>query len=149
MQNNGENWEALVFIGKFQIDAVETGIFGLDGGAMFGVVPKTLWSKAYHPGDELNQIPLSARPLLVRWDNHVLLIDTGNGTKMTEKFRQIYNIDPGGSSVECGLRPFGLEAKDITDVVLTHLHFDHAGGSTSINDGKVCRPFPMPVITYS
>ncbi|MHB8067878.1 MAG: MBL fold metallo-hydrolase [Desulfobaccales bacterium] len=131
-----------MLIGKFQIDAVDTGIFSLDGGAMFGVVPKTLWSKAYHPGDELNRIPLSARPLLVRWDDHVLLIDAGNGTKMNEKFRQIYNIDPERSSMEYALRPFGLEAKDITDVILTHLHFDHAGGSTTINNGKVVPTFP-------
>jgi glyoxylase-like metal-dependent hydrolase (beta-lactamase superfamily II) len=109
---------------------------------MFGIVPKPLWSKAYHPGDELNRIPLSARPLLVRWDCHLLLIDVGNGTKMDEKFRKIYNIDLEKSSFDHSLRPFGIQAEDITDVVLTHLHFDHAGGSTTIRNGKVVPTFP-------
>lgn len=124
-------------LGKFKIDAVETCVFGLDGGAMFGVVPKALWSKAYHPGDDSNRIPLSARPLLVRWDDRVVLIDTGNGTKFNDKFAQIYGIDKEKSSIETALQKFGITAKDITDVILTHLHFDHAGGGTTVRDGKL------------
>ena len=129
-------------IGKFTIDAVETCVFGLDGGAMFGVVPKALWSKAYHPGDELNRIPLSVRPLLVRWDDRIVLIDTGNGTKFKDKFAQIYAIDRDKSSIETALLKFGISANDITDVILTHLHFDHAGGGTTIKDGKIVPTFP-------
>ncbi len=131
-----------MIIGKFKIDAVETGIFGLDGGAMFGIVPKALWSKVYHPGDELNRIPLSSRALLVRWDERILLIDVGNGTKMNEKFRSIYNIDIKKSSLDFALMPFGIKPEDVTDVILTHLHFDHAGGSTTIKNGKVAPTFP-------
>jgi glyoxylase-like metal-dependent hydrolase (beta-lactamase superfamily II) len=131
-----------MILGKFSIDSVDTGLFALDGGAMFGIVPKPLWSKAYHPGDEANRIPLSARPLLVRWDDHVLLIDVGNGTKMDEKFCKIYGIDRGKSSVDYALRSFGLKTEDVTDVILTHLHFDHAGGATTKKNGIVAPAFP-------
>jgi glyoxylase-like metal-dependent hydrolase (beta-lactamase superfamily II) len=131
-----------MILGKFTIDAVETGSFALDGGAMFGIVPKPLWSKAYHPGDEMNRIPLAARLLLVRWDDHVLLIDVGNGTKMDEKFCNIYGIDREKSSAGYALRPFGLKAEDVTDVILTHLHFDHAGGATTKENGRVAPAFP-------
>ena len=127
---------------KFKIDLLDTGIFGLDGGAMFGVIPKALWSKAYHPGDELNRIPLAARPLLVRWEDRVLLIDTGNGTKMNQKLASIYNIDMKKSSIVDALGKFGINKEDITDVILTHLHFDHAGGSTLINNDKIEPSFP-------
>ncbi len=129
-------------IGKFNIDVVDTGLFGLDGGAMFGVVPKALWSRAYNPGDELNRIPLAARPLLVRWDKNILLVDTGNGNKFNDKFAQIYNIDREKSSIENALKRFGLSANDVTHVILTHLHFDHAGGATVYRNGK-----PEPTFT--
>jgi glyoxylase-like metal-dependent hydrolase (beta-lactamase superfamily II) len=131
-----------MILGKFTIDAVETGSFALDGGAMFGIVPKPLWSKAYHSGDEMNRVPLAARLLLVRWDDHVLLIDVGNGTKMDEKFCRIYGIDREKSSVGYALRPFGLKTEDVTDVILTHLHFDHAGGATTKKNGRVAPAFP-------
>jgi len=123
-------------LGKFNIDVVDTGIFALDGGSMFGVVPKSLWAKAYHPGDELNRIPLSARPLLVRWDNKIVLIDAGNGTKMNDKLAAIYGIDKNKSSLEHALVPFGVKPEDVTDVIFTHLHFDHSGGATKYIDGK-------------
>jgi len=128
---------------NFQIDAVDTGIFGLDGGSMFGTVPKTLWSKIYNPGDELNRIPLAARPMLVRWDGKNLLVDTGNGNKWNEKLASIYNIDVRKSSVEKALSPFGLSPGDIDYVILTHLHFDHAGGATSKGEnGEIAPTFP-------
>jgi glyoxylase-like metal-dependent hydrolase (beta-lactamase superfamily II) len=124
-------------LGKFNIDVVDTGLFGLDGGAMFGVVPKALWAKAYNPGDELNRIPLAASPLLVRWEDNVLLIDTGNGNKFNDKFAQIYGIDREKSSIEDAIKRFGLSSNDITHVILTHLHFDHAGGATVYRNGKL------------
>ncbi len=130
-----------MILGKFTIDAVETGSFALDGGAMFGIVPKPLWSKAYHPGDEMNRIPLAARPLLVRWDGHALLVDVGNGTKMNEKFCDIYGIDRERASFDYALSPFGIKAENITEVILTHLHFDHAGGATTIKNGQVMPTF--------
>ncbi len=129
-------------LGKFTINLLDTGIFGLDGGPMFGVVPKNLWSKIYHPGDEMNRIPLSARPLLVRWEDRIMMIDTGNGTKLSEKITKIYNIDKEKSSIENVLAPFSLSESDVTDVILTHLHFDHAGGGTKIVDGEAVPTFP-------
>lgn len=122
-------------LGKFNIDSVETSIFALDGGSMFGVVPKVMWSKAYDPGDELNRIPLAARPLLVRWEDRIVLIDTGNGTKMSDKLAAIYGIDKEKSSIENALSKFNITADEITDVILTHLHFDHSGGSTNYVNG--------------
>lgn len=120
-------------IGKFEIDAIDTGNFGLDGGAMFGVVPKALWERFYNKADESNRIPLSSRPLLVRWDDKKMLIDAGNGTKMPEKLVNIYNIDTSKAPIERGLSKYGVKPDEITDFVYTHLHFDHAGGSTKFN----------------
>jgi glyoxylase-like metal-dependent hydrolase (beta-lactamase superfamily II) len=131
--------------GKFNIDVVDTGLFGLDGGSMFGIVPKVLWSKAYNPGDERNRIPLAARPLLVRWDNYIVLIDTGNGNKFNDKFADIYGIDREKSSIVAALKPFGVIREDVTHVILTHLHFDHTGGSTIIENGKLVPTFPNAV----
>lgn len=122
--------------GKFNIDVIDTGNFALDGGAMFGVVPKPMWSKAYNQGDELNRIPLSARPLLVRFDEHVILVDSGNGTKMNEKFQSIYGIDIVKSNLTQCLEKFNISPNDITHFIYTHLHFDHAGGSTIFKDGE-------------
>lgn len=131
-----------MFFGNYQLDLLDTGIFALDGGAMFGVVPKALWGKAYHPGDELNRIPLAARPLLIRFDDRIILVDTGNGSKMPEKLRKIYNIDTTKSSINLALQRFGLKPTDITDVILTHLHFDHSGGAAEILNGKIQPAFP-------
>jgi len=129
-------------LGKFNIDIVDTGIFGLDGGSMFGVVPKAMWAKAYHPGDELNRIPLSAQPMLVRWDNNIMLIDTGNGDKFNDKFAKIYSLDRERSSIENALKQFNIKPEQVTHVVLTHLHFDHVGGATRYIDGKIVPTFP-------
>ncbi len=130
--------QKMLQLGKFRVDALETGAFALDGGAMFGVVPKNLWSKAYHPGDEQNRIPMAARVLLIRWDDKCLLVDTGNGSKMNEKQKNIYGLDNTRFCLEDSLKSLGLTALDVTDVLLTHLHFDHAGGATSfINDVAV------------
>jgi glyoxylase-like metal-dependent hydrolase (beta-lactamase superfamily II) len=129
-------------IGNYKLDLIDTGIFALDGGAMFGVVPKALWAKAYHPGDEINRIPLSARPLLVRTEGKNILIDTGNGTKMSDKLVKIYNIDLEKSDISKGLAAHGLTADDITDVIFTHLHFDHSGGATRLENGQVVPTFP-------
>ena len=79
----------MIKIGKFQIDVVDTGPLALDGGAMFGVVPKALWQRAYSESDEANRIPMAARPLLVRWDDKVMLIDSGSGDKLGEKLEGI------------------------------------------------------------
>jgi len=130
-------------IGKFTIQTIDTGLFALDGGAMFGVIPKNLWSKKYNSGDEENRIPLASRPLLVTFDDRKVLIDTANGTKYDEKFVSIYKVDLQKSDLRNTLtEQTGITPQEITDVILTHLHFDHCGGSTEYSNGKV-----VPVFT--
>ncbi len=131
----------MIQIGPYRIDVLETCLFALDGGAMFGVVPKNLWSKAYDPGDSQNRIPMAARNLLVRWEGHTMLVDTGNGTKLTEKQKQIYGLDNSVHTLEASLAAHGLTHSDISDVFLTHLHFDHAGGATTVRDNQVVPTF--------
>ncbi len=128
--------------GKFTVDVIDTGLFGLDGGSMFGVVPKPLWSKAYNEGDDKNRIPLAARPMLIRFDDKVILVDTGNGTKYNEKFVSIFNINLEKSNFENNLKPLCISREDITDVILTHLHFDHAGGATMMEGNEAVATFP-------
>ena len=129
-------------LGKFTIDMLDTGIFALDGGAMFGVIPTPLWSKAYNPGDEKNRIPLAARPMLIQWEDRKMLIDTGNGDKLSEKLTKIYAVDKKKSAVSHYLGSIGIKPDEITDVILTHLHFDHAGGATVVENGKPVPAFP-------
>jgi glyoxylase-like metal-dependent hydrolase (beta-lactamase superfamily II) len=128
-------------IGKYEIHPVETGRFALDGGAMFGVVPKPLWEKT-NPPDEKNRITLAARALLLRGEGRTVLIDTGNGGKFNEKLRTIYRIESAGTDLLTSLARYGVTSGDVTDVILTHLHFDHAGGSTTLVDGEAVPTFP-------
>jgi glyoxylase-like metal-dependent hydrolase (beta-lactamase superfamily II) len=136
------NLEKRMNIGKFKITSIETGRFGLDGGAMFGVIPKALWQRAYDQGDDKNRIPLTARLLVVEWDNKKMLIDTGIGTKNDQKFAKIYDLEEGKIDVEWALENNGFKASDITDVILTHLHFDHVGGATKFENGELVPTFP-------
>jgi glyoxylase-like metal-dependent hydrolase (beta-lactamase superfamily II) len=124
-------------IGDFQLQAVETGHVSLDGGAMFGVVPKTLWSKVIPPDDQ-NRIKLALRTLLITYQNKKILIDTGIGTKFNEKLTKIYDVDHSRHTLENSLAQFGLSPNDITDVIFSHLHFDHCGGATK-HDGDALR----------
>jgi glyoxylase-like metal-dependent hydrolase (beta-lactamase superfamily II) len=128
-------------IGSYQLHSIETGRFGLDGGSMFGVVPKPLWEKS-NPPDEKNRILLAARSLLLVGDGRKILIDVGNGNKYNEKLRAIYNFDNSRHDLVSSLGGRGISPGDITDVVLTHLHFDHAGGSTIRENGTVKPAFP-------
>ncbi|MDP2600150.1 MAG: MBL fold metallo-hydrolase [Deltaproteobacteria bacterium] len=129
-------------IGSYEIFAIETGEFALDGGAMFGVVPKTLWGKKI-PVDEKNRIDMRLRCLLLQGDGRNILIDCGMGEKWDAKMRDIYRLDTSRYSIEKSLASHGLKTSDITDVILTHLHFDHAGGSTyKDNNGKLLPTFP-------
>ncbi|MFM8178224.1 MAG: MBL fold metallo-hydrolase, partial [Candidatus Kapaibacterium sp.] len=132
----------MLTVGPYAVDTLETGRFALDGGAMFGVVPKNLWTRAYHPGDEQNRIPMAARLLLVRWNDRIALVDTGNGTKLSEKQKAIYALDHTQWSLESSLAAFGLSPADITDVILTHLHFDHVGGATVMDGSTPVPAFP-------
>jgi len=127
-------------IGKYKLSIIESGSFGLDGGAMFGIIPKPLWQRTNIP-DEANRVRLSTRHLLLESENKKILIDTGMGNKWDDKARNIYAIDES-SSMNSALAQRGLKTEDITDVILTHLHFDHTGGSTIITDGKYEPAFP-------
>lgn len=113
---------------------VETGNFKLDGGAMFGVVPKSLWTRT-NPADANNMIDLAARALLVEVGDRLTLIDTGFGDKQSEKFFGYYYMW-GDHSLDRSLKKHGFERGDITDVFLTHLHFDHCGGCIEWNDDR-------------
>lgn len=100
--------------------------FRLDGGAMFGVVPRTLWSRTA-PADESNRIRLSCRVLVVQLEGHLAVIDTGMGERWSEKERDIYALESAGG-IDSALARLGSRTQDVTDVILTHLHFDHAAG---------------------
>ena len=113
------------------IYSIETGNFKLDGGAMFGVVPKVLWQKT-NPADSNNLIDMSLRCMLIEDGNKLILIDTGAGTKQSEKFWSHYYLF-GNFSLDSSLAKLGFHRDDITDVFLTHLHFDHCGGSIQFN----------------
>jgi glyoxylase-like metal-dependent hydrolase (beta-lactamase superfamily II) len=113
---------------------IESGNFKLDGGAMFGVVPKTIWNKT-NPADENNLIDLATRCLLIEDGNRLILIDNGMGNKQSEKFFGYYSLW-GTHSIDKSLAKYGFHRDDITDVFLTHLHFDHCGGSVQWNKDK-------------
>jgi len=127
-------------IGKYTLKTILSGFFGLDGGAMFGIIPKPLWEKT-NPADELNRVALSTRNLLLVSDDKKILIDTGMGNKWEEKSKNIYKID-SKRNLELTLEQNDIKPEDITDVLLTHLHFDHAGGSTKIENGNLIPSFP-------
>ncbi|NOZ46627.1 MAG: MBL fold metallo-hydrolase [Chlorobi bacterium] len=114
--------------------SIETGNLKLDGGAMFGVVPKVMWNKLY-PADQNNLINLSMRCLLIKTANRLILIDNGIGTKQNEKFLKHYYLN-GDYSLEQSLAKVGYKTDDITDMILTHLHFDHCGGSIKYNKDR-------------
>lgn len=129
-------------IGSYNVSALETGEFALDGGAMFGVVPKTLWSKRI-PVDEKNRIDMRLRCLLLEGDGRRILIDCGMGRKWDAKMADIYRLDYSRLNLEQSLAEHNLSPEKITDVLLTHLHFDHAGSSTRRDaNGKLVPTFP-------
>jgi len=128
-------------IGKIKVISLLDGFIKLDGGAMFGVIPKPLWSRLT-PSDERNRITLAMRPLLILHPDANILIDTGIGNKYDEKFADIYGVDrnPG---LENDLRKAGFIPEDIDVVINTHLHFDHAGGNTIRKGNGIFPTFPM------
>ena len=136
-------------IGDYSLHALPTGQFGLDGGAMFGTVPKVLWQKS-NPPDDMNRIPMEARALLLKSKDRIIVIDVGNGgdfvakygERLGNKFAELYAVDDSGPSLLKSLRAHGVAPEDVTDVILTHLHFDHAGGATTEQDGKIVPTFP-------
>jgi glyoxylase-like metal-dependent hydrolase (beta-lactamase superfamily II) len=117
-----------------KIYPIQTGNFKLDGGAMFGVVPKTIWQKT-NPADSNNMIDMGMRSLLIEDGQRLILIDTGMGNKQSDKFFGYY-YQFGNFSLDTSLASYGFHRDDITDVFLTHLHFDHCGGSIQWNKDK-------------
>lgn len=113
---------------------IEAGNFKLDGGAMFGVVPKSLWQRT-NPADNNNMIDIAATCLLIEDGNRLILIDTGMGNKQSEKFYGYYHLW-GDDSIDKSLNKYGFHRDDITDVFMTHLHFDHCGGSIQYNNDR-------------
>ena len=113
---------------------IEAGNFKLDGGAMFGVVPKTLWSRT-NPADSNNMIDIASRCLLIENGNRLTLIDAGMGNKQSDKFYGYYYLW-GNDSLDASLKHHGFHRDDITDVFMTHLHFDHCGGSIQWNKAR-------------
>jgi len=122
-----------------KLHSIETGNFKLDGGAMFGVVPKVLWEKT-NPADSQNRIEMSARCLLIEDGERLILIDAGLGNKQSEKFFSHY-ARFGDMTLESSLASCGFSVEDVTDVFLTHLHFDHCGGATKREGDKIVPVF--------
>ncbi len=133
-------------LGDWRIHAIQAGGQKLDGGAMFGVVPKTLWERRI-AADERNRIQLGMRCLLIEHPSGPILIDTGAGNKENEKFYDIYGIEnrgtQGPTALEDGLAQIGVKPADVVMVINSHLHFDHAGGNTAKQaDGSIAPSFP-------
>ncbi len=135
-----------VRFGSFELHWIETGDLWLDGGAMFGVVPKALWSRQLPP-DAQNRIPMTMRCLLIRSLNtgRLYLVDNGAGNKFNEKMSSIYGLDYGPQDekrLETSLARASIQPSEITDLIFTHLHFDHCGGTTDWVDGQLSHIFP-------
>jgi glyoxylase-like metal-dependent hydrolase (beta-lactamase superfamily II) len=116
--------------------SLEPARFKLDGGAMFGIIPKPLWNKV-HPADEMNRIELALRLILIQMPGKNILIDTGIGDYHGEKFDQRFAVDGTASPLEKALAEISLKPEDITDLIISHLHFDHVGGIGKMVDGKM------------
>ena len=128
--------------GNLELFSLSDGIMRLDGGAMFGVVPRVFWEKS-NPADELNRIIIGVNPLLIKAEGCNILVDTGNGNKFSEKLLKIYGIERDTTLLN-SLSDAGLRPEDIDIVINTHLHFDHCGGNTVVNGNGEHEPaFPM------
>lgn len=131
-----------ITLGDLTLHVVSDGGFRLDGGAMFGVVPRTLWQKKKEPDDK-NRIPMATNCLLVETGDELVLVDTGIGDKGDEKFRSIFALEEGASRLPESIRRAGFAPEDVTQVVLSHLHFDHCGwNARKGEDGEMVPTFP-------
>jgi glyoxylase-like metal-dependent hydrolase (beta-lactamase superfamily II) len=128
-----------------QLTCLDCGRFRLDAGSMFGRVPKALWGR-HVAADDQNRMELAARALLIVAHGRRVLVDSGVGAGRSEKFRRMFAVDPADAGVEAALLRRGISAEDVTDVLLTHLHWDHAGGATRpAGDGSRTAAFPRAV----
>jgi glyoxylase-like metal-dependent hydrolase (beta-lactamase superfamily II) len=126
--------------GEMEVRYIDAGSFWLDGGSMFGIVPRTMWEKKMVP-DERHRLKFACNSLLVRAGGKTVLVETGNGTKWDEKLRKIYSF-PASDPLTESLAKEGVKPEDIDLVINTHLHFDHAGGNTRLVDGRAVPAFP-------
>lgn len=128
-------------IGRYELTTVSGGRFFIDGGTMFGVVPRSLWSRVFPP-DERNDIAQATNCVLIRGEGRTVLIDTGYGSKLAPKQQAIFRAEPGDPLL-ASLTALGVAPEDVDAVVLSHLHFDHAGGATRrAGDGRLVPTFP-------
>ena len=125
-----------------KITVIQECRFGLDGGAMFGIIPKPLWERAIK-ADSKNRIPLTTRCVVIQHAGHTILIDTGMGDKWSAKEQQIFAVDHSNGSLIEVLKTSNIDPESITDVIITHLHFDHAGGLTRVKNGAIVPTFPQ------
>ncbi|UCH10324.1 MAG: MBL fold metallo-hydrolase [Fidelibacterota bacterium] len=128
-------------IGSWTVYLLKSGKFGLDGGAMFGSVPKALWERT-NPADEANRIELALRHLLIDDGERRILVDTGLGHLWTEKQVRMFRMEQPEHALDGALKEAGFSREQVTDVILTHLHFDHAGGATMADGGEIVTAFP-------
>ena len=128
-------------LGKMQLHVVGDGGFRLDGGAMFGVVPRVLWEKK-SPPDELNRIRMATNCLLIEAPDGLVLIDTGIGDKNDDKFRKMFGMEENSIRLPESLSRAGFSTEDVNHVLLTHLHFDHCGWNTRADGNRLMPTFP-------
>ena len=131
----------MIECGPYTLHQLETGTFKLDGGAMFGIVPKPLWDERI-PADDQNRIELAMRCLLIQGNDRCILVDTGIGDTFSEKEQSIFGIDHSVHTLADSLNAAGVAPSEVTDVVFTHLHFDHSGGAVVRHNDKVVPRFP-------
>jgi glyoxylase-like metal-dependent hydrolase (beta-lactamase superfamily II) len=131
-------------LGELELQIVRDGTFRLDGGAMFGVVPKVLWEKKLRP-DDRNRVPVATNCLLVKGKDFVAVVDAGLGEKWEDKTREIYGVEHDTTLVQ-SLSRHGVAPEDVDAVVLSHLHFDHSGAATEIRDGRLMPTFPRAAV---
>lgn len=129
----------MVSVGSYTLDQLDTGIFALDGGAMFGVVPKVLWQEKI-PADFQNRIPLSLRSMLIRGEGRTILIDTGIGDKWPTKQAEMFGIEQPAHPLVAALALKGVTPEEVTDIIITHCHFDHIGGATFYDSDHKLHP---------
>ena len=127
-------------VGRFDVRIFSDGLFRLDGGAMFGIVPKVLWEKQ-KPADDRNRVTMDMNCLLIRDADHVILVETGAGPKLTTRQKEIYGIEDPPRLLD-ELKQLGVRPDEVTLVVNTHLHFDHAGGNTYRDGERIVATFP-------
>ena len=133
--------------GAFELSVINAGTFRLDGGAMFGIIPKVIWEKA-NPADERNRILLGLNCLLIRNAADTILVDTGMGTIYDEKFAALYDVDKSQTDLVKCLGSVGVRAADVTKVILTHMHFDHCGGNCFKDHSGELKPVFSNAVYY-